>query len=89
MEEVRRANRSFFATPWLQPDPQAALDTMTRDELAALLEAEPPGVCARHRTSPFYPPHVPDLAPSCAAPRAIRRTFRSEMRTAPHAAGSS
>jgi hypothetical protein len=34
---------------------------MTVEELAAWGEAEPPGVCARHRTSPFFPPHVPDL----------------------------
>jgi hypothetical protein len=61
MEEVRWANRALFAAPWLKPDPQARLDSMTPEELAALLEAEPPGVCARHRTSPFFPPHVPDL----------------------------
>jgi hypothetical protein len=61
IEEERRAYRFFFAAPWLKPDPQARLDTMTREELAALGEAEPPGVCARHRTSPFFPPHVPDL----------------------------
>ena len=61
LEPVRRLYRGFFAVPWLRPDPQARLDSMTREELAALGEAEPPGVCARHRTSLFYPPHVPDL----------------------------
>jgi hypothetical protein len=47
IEEERSAYRFFFAAPWLKPDPQARLDTMTREELAALGEAEPPGVCAR------------------------------------------
>jgi hypothetical protein len=61
LDEARRGYRANFAAPWLQPDPQARLDSMTREELAALNEAEPPGVCARHRSSPFYPPHVPDL----------------------------
>jgi hypothetical protein len=34
---------------------------MSVDEIASVLEAIPPGVCARQGSSAFYPPRIPDL----------------------------
>jgi len=51
----------LFATPWLRPDPLARLGQMSLEELASAYEAIPPGVMARHGTSPLYPAQVPDL----------------------------
>src|SRR5947209_3213507 len=34
---------------------------MTVDQISAAHEEIPPGVLARHRSSPFYPVQVPDL----------------------------
>ena len=51
----------LFATPWLRPDPLARLGQMSLDELASVYEAIPPGVMARHGSSPFSPIQVPDL----------------------------
>ncbi|MFB3923590.1 MAG: hypothetical protein ACE145_17845 [Terriglobia bacterium] len=55
------AERSLFAVPWLKPDPQAALIDMPISQIVAVHRAIPPGVMARHRSSPFFPPHIPDL----------------------------
>jgi hypothetical protein len=54
-------NASLFAAPWLHPGPQARLDQMSIDEIASVHDAIPPGVMARHRSSSFHPPHIPDL----------------------------
>jgi len=53
--------RATFAVPWLDPDPEARLDRMSIDELLPVLEAIPPGVNPRHRTSPLSPVQIPDL----------------------------
>lgn len=53
--------RSLWAVPWLNPDPLDALDHLSPEQLAAFGEIIPPGVNSRHRTSPLFPPHVPDL----------------------------
>jgi hypothetical protein len=58
---VRRGNYRLYATPWLNPDPQARLLQMSADEIASVHEAIPASVMARHRASPFYPVQVPDL----------------------------
>lgn len=51
----------LFAAPWLRPDPQARLLHMSVKEIASAHAVIPPGVLARHRSSPFYPVQVPDL----------------------------
>ncbi|HLM98640.1 MAG TPA: hypothetical protein VK335_05125 [Bryobacteraceae bacterium] len=51
----------LFGAPWLKPDPQARLLKMPVAEIAATHAVIPPGVLARHRSSPFYPVQVPDL----------------------------
>jgi rhodanese-related sulfurtransferase len=61
LESARRAERALFAAPWLHPDPNARLGQMSLEEIAAAQAAIPPGVLARHGTSPFYPVQVPDL----------------------------
>jgi hypothetical protein len=57
-ETARAAWRFLFATPWLRPDP------LRLESLEAMVEAHraiPPGVMARHRTSPLHPVQIPDL----------------------------
>jgi hypothetical protein len=60
-EEVHALERGLYAAPWLPSDPNARLDRMTVDEIAAAHDGIPPGVLARHRSSPFFPVQVPDL----------------------------
>jgi hypothetical protein len=52
---------SLFGAPWLQDDPHARLLKMPVEEIAEVHEVIPPGVMARHRSSPFYPVQVPDI----------------------------
>jgi hypothetical protein len=61
IEQNRPAFRLLFATPWLQPDPQARLYQISTEEFKSNLEAIPPGVLARHGTSHYSPAQVPDL----------------------------
>ena len=61
LKEERGFLQLLFAMPWLQPDPLARLEQMSLEQLALVYEAIPPGVLARHGTSPFYPAQVPDL----------------------------
>jgi hypothetical protein len=51
----------LFATPWLRPDPLVRLGQMSLEDLASVYEAIPPGVMARHGSSPVNPIQVPDL----------------------------
>jgi hypothetical protein len=61
VERIRSFERRFFGAPWIKPDPQAELDRMSLDQIAAWHAAIPPGVIARQGTSPFSPPQIPDL----------------------------
>lgn len=54
------AERLLYATPWL-PNPLPSEDNMSVAEIAQIHFSIPPGVVARHRTSPFAPVQVPDL----------------------------
>jgi len=60
-ERARHFHRLLFTTPWMEPDPDGVIEKMDRDEIFAVHAAIPPGVIARHRTSPFLPVQVPDL----------------------------
>jgi hypothetical protein len=53
--------RSNFAAPWLEPDPNARLEQFSAAEIEAVHFAIPPGVFARQGTSPFSPAKLPDL----------------------------
>jgi hypothetical protein len=61
VSQVHGFERGTFAAPWLRPDPQALLDRMSINEIIVTHESIPPGVMARHRSSPFYPPHIHGL----------------------------
>ena len=61
LEQIRLSRRFLFGSPWLKPDPQAQIEEMSADEIASAHDAIPPGVIARHGTSPFSPAQVPDL----------------------------
>jgi len=54
-----RFERMLYATPWLGPDSYPA--NMSWQEIAARHAAIPPGVIARHGTTPLVPAKVPDL----------------------------
>jgi Cytochrome c len=61
LDNVRALERSLYATPWLGSDSLPATDRMSLDEIVQAHRSVPPGVVARHRTSPFAPAQVPDL----------------------------
>lgn len=60
-ERLRIFERSFFGAPWIKPDPLAGLEQMSFEQIVEWHAAIPPGVLARHGTSPLYPAQVPDL----------------------------
>jgi hypothetical protein len=61
LERLKRMEQSFFSTPWITPDTLGQLDQMSFDQIVGWHGSIPAGVVARHGTSPFYPPKVPDL----------------------------
>jgi hypothetical protein len=61
IEAARAGSRLLYRTPWLNPDPLAALDGLASAEFAAVLDLIPPGVLARHRLRPDEPVQIPDL----------------------------
>lgn len=58
---ARAAERTLYAAPWLKPDPNAIVEQMSKEEIAARHEAIPAGVAARHGGSPMAPMKIPDL----------------------------
>ncbi len=58
---ARTAERTLYAVPWLKPDPHAPVEQMSKEEIAALHDAIPAGVAARHGSSPANPIRIPDL----------------------------
>ena len=61
LAEVRQAERSAFAVPWLRPAPDTRLDRFSAAEIEAVHFSIPRGVFARQGTSPFSPAKLPDL----------------------------
>lgn len=61
LKEFRSSIRRAYGAPWVKDDTSAQADRMSFSELASVLEAIPPGSCARQGTSPFYPAVIPDL----------------------------
>jgi mono/diheme cytochrome c family protein len=59
--QLRVLFRQLHATPYLKPDMEDRIDTMSAEEIASALEAVPPGVSLRQRTNTFLPMQVPDL----------------------------
>jgi len=58
---ARRFERLLYAAPWLSPDAYPGIETLSWRDVVARHEAIPPGVIARHGTSPLVPVKVPDL----------------------------
>jgi hypothetical protein len=58
---IRAFLKRLHAAPYLDPDPQDRIDTMSIDELADLFDSYPPGVSLRQRGNSFTPIQVPDL----------------------------
>ena len=61
LKGLRNFMRRSYAAPWLDSDPNARPEQMTVEEIASVLEAIPPGVCARQGSSAFFPARIPDL----------------------------
>jgi mono/diheme cytochrome c family protein len=61
IEEVRRGVLAAYGAPWVKPDPWARLEQMSREDIAAVYEAIPPGMLARHRSNIYFPMQVGDL----------------------------
>ena len=51
----------LHGAPWLRPDPEARLATMSVGEIADALDEIPPGTSLRQGTNTFLPVQVPDL----------------------------
>lgn len=61
LQDLRATMRRSYAAPWIKNDLNARPDQMSFEEITAVLEAIPPGVCARQGSSAFYPVRIPDL----------------------------
>lgn len=61
VEDARLLDQVLFTTPWVQPAYPAQPADVSLADLAAMHAAIPPGVLARHRSSPLYPVQVPDI----------------------------
>lgn len=61
LKGLRSDIRRSYGAPWIKEDTSAKADRMSLSELASVMEAIPPGSCARQGTSIFYPAVIPDL----------------------------
>jgi hypothetical protein len=61
LDEARLAEHILYAAPWLGPNPENRLSTISVESIAATHDAVPSGALSRHNSNPLYPPHVPDL----------------------------
>ena len=61
VDVVRGLERGLYSAPWLATDAYPNLAGRSLAEIVALHQAIPPGVMARHGTSPLVPVKVPDL----------------------------
>ena len=61
LADLRGQVKDLHGAPWLKPDMEARIDSMSVDEIASVFEASPPGASLRHRSNSFLPIQVPDL----------------------------
>jgi len=59
--QIKMFLKRLHAAPFLHPDPEERIDTMTIEQLASLFESYPPGVAPRHRGNSFVGIQIPDL----------------------------
>jgi hypothetical protein len=60
-ERSRAMMLALYDTPWLKDNPNGRVSQMSLEEIAEAHDLIPPGVMARHRSSLFFPPQIPDL----------------------------
>ena len=53
--------KSLHAAPWMRPDPEAPVGSMSVEEIASVFEVVPPSASLRHRSNSFLAVQVPDL----------------------------
>ena len=58
---ARRVERMLYSAPWIHPDALPGVEDFGATDIADRHQAIPPGVLARHGTSPLAPATVPDL----------------------------
>jgi hypothetical protein len=61
LDGIRLGQRTFYAMPWLTPDPIARVASMSIDEIARVYDAVPAGASTRVNLSLFAPAQIPDL----------------------------
>ena len=54
LAQLRGLLKSIHGTPWLRPDPEARIDTMSVAEIADVFGAVPPGTSLRQGTNRFF-----------------------------------
>jgi hypothetical protein len=59
--QTRTFLKRLHAAPYLNPDPQDQIDSMSIEQLASLFDSYPAGVSLRQRGNSFLPIQVPDL----------------------------
>jgi mono/diheme cytochrome c family protein len=59
--QTRTFLKRLHAAPYLNPDPQDQIDSMSIEEISALFDSYPAGVSLRQRGNSFLPIQVPDL----------------------------
>lgn len=59
--QTRTFLKRLHAAPYLNPDPEDRIDSMSIDELASLFDSYPAGVSLRQGGNSFLPMQVPDL----------------------------
>jgi hypothetical protein len=61
LDDARILERFLYTLPGGESKPENQFSELSVEDIAAAHEAIPPGVVARHRSSPSYPVQVPDL----------------------------
>lgn len=61
LERVRTVMRSSFDAPWLHPDPEGRIYSLSLAEVVETLKTIPPGVNHRSGSSLFHPVQISDL----------------------------
>jgi hypothetical protein len=61
LAQLRTFAKRLHAAPYLQPDPEDRIDSMSVGDIASLFEKYPPGTAPRHRGNSFTAIHIPDL----------------------------
>jgi hypothetical protein len=61
LSQLRARLTQLHGAPYLRPDPEARVETMSLEEIASVFEAVPPGTNPRQRGNTFLSIQVPDL----------------------------